>query len=336
MLPRVTFNVEVTLECAEQIPGPFHEYAERQLGVRPTITVPGKSWQIKGIRVIPMASPDERRIFTLNAAGEYGGLLLSLTPEGFLAGVGRASGPDFEPCPIEYTASPGRPETNIEYVRFGIESTLKEVLDSNFSTIEVEGVPRRVWDPIERHVLKEKEDYVQEITNEIFAIRRKRLDALASPGGLSRASVEELKALEEAYLSLFLGKRELREVVCVFPYTPERTSESTPLFRFSERQGITGRDDVSAMPFLVEIVNAVVPGEKPAEAAAPRQGLTYCVPAVADLRVFKGENVLFEGRCVVPQLGYLKQIPLEVIGNEGLSIEFYPRYGSIKSLTKSR
>ena len=43
--------------------------------------------------------------------------------------------------------------TGINYVYFGIRSTQKEVLDSNFTEMEVEGEMRRVWDPIERHVL---------------------------------------------------------------------------------------------------------------------------------------------------------------------------------------
>jgi hypothetical protein len=334
LLPKTCFNVEVSLERVELIPGPFAEYAEQQLGTRPSITARGQSWRVKGIRVIPVPVPDARRAYTINASGEYGGILLSLSPEGFLSGAGAAGATGVE-RPIEYMA-PDRPGGSIEYARFGIESTQKEILDSNFSMMEVEGVTRRVWDPIERHVLKGREEYVQEITDQIFAIRQRRLDALTSPGGLPEGSVKALDALEEAYLSLFFGRTVTREETRVFTYTPEKTGEATPLFRFSETRGVSARDDVTSMPYLIEVVNVVVPGEGTAVERETPPGLTYRVPAVADLRVYRGDDKLFEGRCVVPQLGYLKQFPLDVIGSEGLSIEFYPALGSIKSVTRNR
>ena len=39
-------------------------------------------------------------------------------------------------------------------------------------------------------------------------------------------------------------------------------------------------------------------------------------------------------RSVIPQLGFIKQFPLDVINNEGISIDFYPQYGSIKGIMK--
>ncbi|MDR1414361.1 MAG: DUF4831 family protein [Odoribacteraceae bacterium] len=338
LLPRAVFNVEVTLECSEWTPGPVGEYAERQLGTRPPGNAPEERWRVKGVRVTPVAVPDDRRVFSVNAAGEYGGVLLSLSPEGFLAGAGVAGGKD-SPRVIEYAASEATGGGEIEYFRFGIESTLKEVLDSNFSTLVMDGVERRVWDPIERYVLKEREEYVQEVTDAIFDIRRKRLAALTSPGGITGESLRALEALEADYVSLFLGRRVAREERRVFAFDPVKEGEGAVLFRLSERRGVTGKDDVSGVPYLAEVAGAVVPGRREVAAAGGREattGLAYCVPAVGVLRVFRGESTLFEGRCVVPQLGEVRHFPLEVIGGEGISIEFYPSLGSIKSVTRGK
>ncbi|MFR4039155.1 MAG: hypothetical protein ACLTZT_16430 [Butyricimonas faecalis] len=57
-------------------------------------------------------------------------------------------------------------------------------------------------------------------------------------------------------------------------------------------------------------------------------------PAVADLCLLKGKETVMTVRCVIPQLGFIKQFPLDVINNEGISIDFYPRYGSIKGIMK--
>jgi hypothetical protein len=332
MLPRTGFAVEVTAECAERVPGPLEEFAGELLGTRPE--GPTRAWRLLSVRVTPVALPDPRGMYTVNAAGEYGGILLGLSPEGFLAGIGGAGNTArLGAGVIEYEAPVTWGAGAIDYVRFGVESTRKEVLDSNFSTIEVEGVPRRVWDPIERQVLKDRGELARDAAQGLFEIRRKRLDALTAPGGLAGESVQALEELEEEYLSLFLGKEVTREERRVFTYIPEKAGEASTLFRFSETLGFTERDNVAATPYMVEVANVAVPGEAPAET---RGGVTYRVPAVGDLRVRRGETVLVEGRCIVAQLGYLQQFPLDVIGSEGLSIEFHPEYGSIKSVNKAR
>lgn len=225
--------------------------------------------------------------------------------------------------------------TGINYVYFGIRSTQKEVLDSNFTEMEVEGEMRRVWDPIERHVLKENKDYVDEITSEIFNIRKKRLELLA--GG--SATAEALKALDELeanYMSLFMGKRETREVVKTISFIPEKADESIVLFRFSANDGITAKNNVSAIPYIVELKNIYVPKKDAQQAgnSRPVPSLSYREPAVADLCLLKGKETVMTVRSVIPQLGFIKQFPLDVINNEGISIDFYPQYGSIKGIMK--
>lgn len=62
--------------------------------------------------------------------------------------------------------------------------------------------------------------------------------------------------------------------------------------------------------------------------------LSYREPAVADLCLLKGKETVMTVRSVIPQLGFIKQFPLDVINNEGISIDFYPQYGSIKGIMK--
>lgn len=39
-------------------------------------------------------------------------------------------------------------------------------------------------------------------------------------------------------------------------------------------------------------------------------------------------------RAVVPQLGEIKKFPVDIISNEGISIEFYPQFGSLKKINR--
>ena len=86
-LPKISYDVVVTMECTRLIPGPFRQYAEQQLGISPEITSEGEEWTIKNIKFIPRALPDPKASYTVNAVGEYNSILLNVTPEGFLAGL---------------------------------------------------------------------------------------------------------------------------------------------------------------------------------------------------------------------------------------------------------
>lgn len=39
-LPKIGYDVVVTMECVESVPGPFRKYAQEQLGVQPEILLP--------------------------------------------------------------------------------------------------------------------------------------------------------------------------------------------------------------------------------------------------------------------------------------------------------
>ena len=107
------------------------------------------------------------------------------------------------------------------------------------------------------------------------------------------------------------------------------------MFRFSEQAGITTRNNVSAQPFVVEVDNVKVLSKKEIEGktAVATEGITYRVPASADLVLLKGEAEVMRVLAVLPQLGYLTQFPMDVINNEGFCLEFYPEYGSLKSVS---
>ena len=91
-LPKVVYNIEVTLECSRYIPGPYQNYAERELGIKPEITRLEEHWSIVKIDIKPQYIPDEKAVYSISATNEYTPVTLSLSAEGFLAGVSAGTG----------------------------------------------------------------------------------------------------------------------------------------------------------------------------------------------------------------------------------------------------
>lgn len=339
-LPKVAYRVAVELECSRSVPGPYRNYAEKELGLRPEITSPSEQWAIIKLEVTPEYLPDEKAVYSVSAAGDYLPVLLSLSAEGFLAGVSAGQGGVFnEEGKMRFQADESRKEEEINIIKLNTYNHLKEVLDTNYTFQEIDGVMKKIWDPIVRYVPKNEKDNVKEAVSEIFRIRSERVKLLSAennvPDGKSLEIIlKEFDRMEENYLSLFLGKEEKQTIRREFICIPEKADEPMVAFRFSEKAGITDLKNVEALPYLLKVENVVVPASTPVGGEAAAAAIFYRVPAVGDLKLIKGKEEIRSFRTIVPQLGEVKKFPVDVISNEGLSLEFYPKYGALKSVSK--
>ncbi|MDL2252200.1 DUF4831 family protein [Odoribacter sp. OttesenSCG-928-J03] len=340
-LPQVSFVVQVKLECVKQIPGPYYAYAEKSLGIKPEISEEKEHWRLVDLTVTPQFFPDKKAIYTLTGSGESDAIRLSLSPEGFLAGVsakieGTAS--HLQNGSISYKA-PEVKRGKIDVNMLSTHTTLKEVLDSNYLHQEIDGVMKKIWDPIIRYEVKNEQDNLGEAVKVLFRIRSERARLLLSDedkpdAELLKVLLREFDALEKEYMSLFFGKEEKREVSYTFICTPEKAGEAVPVFRLSESKGIADKKDVSAVLYSLVADRVVIPGAEQEMPQAESAAIYYRIPATADVKLMKLNEELIYFRTLVPQLGTIATFPLDVISNEKLTLLFHPEYGSLKSIQK--
>lgn len=339
-LPKVSYQVKVKAESVRYIPGPYAEYAEKKLGMKPEFTAVKEQWEIKSVQITPFFVPDEKAVYTMTATGDYTPVMLSLSPEGFLAGV--SAGPlamKAEPEEMEYRTPEYVRQREIRMAELRTYNSLKEVLDSNYVMQEIDGVMKRIWDPIVRYEPKSGKEQLSEAVKEIFRIRSERSKLLSGenevPDGISlQVMLKEFDQMERDYLSLFMGKKVVQSVERVFMCTIEKENEAVVAFRFSGADGFVDKKNVSAMAYSLVAERAVVPVTKDAQAELPHSVIHYRVPAMADVKFMRVNEELQRFRDVVPQLGVIRKFPADVIGGENLRLEFYPEYGSIKSINK--
>ena len=85
---------------------------------------------------------------------------------------------------------------------------------------------------------------------------------------------------------------------------------------------------------FLKIEEAVVPASSPVSGGGEAAAVYYRVPATATLKLLKGKEEIMSYPAIVPQLGEIKKFPVDVISSEGLMLEFYPQFGSLKSIRK--
>lgn len=341
ILPKVAYDVEVVLECERFIPGPYQSYAEEELGIRPDAMQAAEKWTVRKINVRPQYIPDEKAVYSVAAEGEYWPVTLSLSAEGFLAGIAAGQGDVFnEKREMKYTAAALGQEEKIDIMKLDTYNQLKEVLDTNYTYQEVDGEMKRIWDPIVHYAVKTDADNIKEAVGEIFRIRTERVKLLQAennvPDGKSLEIIlKEYDRMEKNCLSLFLGKRETVRVKRVFRCIPEKAGEPVVAFRFSERNGVTDTKNIAAQVYLLKLEDAVVPASLPVSGEGETvSAVCYRVPATATLKLLKGEKEIMSYPAIVPQLGEIRKFPVDVISGEGLMLEFYPQFGSLKSIRK--
>lgn len=342
-LPKVSYLLTVKMEYTKFIPGPFQQYAEKELGVKPQITAPGERWSILSINIIPRYVPDEEAFYSLSASGDYTPVLLSLSPEGFLAGV--AAGPiplKVTDSEVVYTAFKRDTQDEVDITALNTYNPLKEVLDTNYTYQEIDGVVKKIWDPIIRYTSKTDSDIMNEAVKEIFRIRSERTRLIAAeneiPDGKSLEIIlKEFDRMEKDYLALFMGKSTRQLVERTFIVSPEKAGGPVLAFRFSETEGIAAKKNVSALAYSLVVENLFIPYNKTTEAlpnTSPAAVIHYRIPAIGEVKLMRANEELERFSSVIPQLGVIKTFPVDVIANEGFALEFYPEYGSLKSVSK--
>ncbi|MEG2277323.1 MAG: DUF4831 family protein [Odoribacter sp.] len=339
-LPKVVYEVEVTLECTTSSPGPYASYAAKELGVQPEITRQEEHWYIRNIEVKPRYVPDEKAVYSILATGDYSPVLLNLSAEGFLAGVAGGQVGNFaEEQEMKFINVKEAEEEAIDIMKISTYNYLKEVLDTNYTFQEVYGVMKKIWDPMVHYAKKTENDNIKEAVNEIFRIRSERGKLLGSENNVTDGQsleiiLREFDQIEKSYMSLFMGKQEKRKMKSVFECVLQKMDEPVVAFRFTEKEGIVDAKNVSAQPYLLKIENAIVAASTPVNGDAAGTAIYYRVPAVGDLKLMRGKEELVSFKAIVPQLGEVKKFPVDVISNENLMLEFYPQYGALKSVRR--
>ncbi|MFI3267349.1 MAG: DUF4831 family protein [Rikenellaceae bacterium] len=106
---------------------------------------------------------------------------------------------------------------------------------------------------------KSMDDMAKDAANTIFTLRKRRFDLItgeslegAFGAGLG-AAIEEMKRIEDEYISLFVGKKTVEIRDYVFDVVPKVGAANYVVCRFTKEGGIVDAMDVSGEPVLLVI-----------------------------------------------------------------------------------
>ena len=131
-------------------------------------------------------------------------------------------------------------------------------------------------------------------------------------------ALQELARLEEAYLSLFIGKKTIYHHQRTYHFTPAvgKKTDREVLFRFSDSEGFLDARETSGKPVLIDLTctNKTKGLEQSASFAHLDENMIlYRIPDLVNSKILYGESVTCDALLPVFQSGALVRMELQPV-----------------------
>lgn len=317
---QLTFTIHAIRE--ERIPGPYHSYGEKLLGLSGIPHEKEISWRIGHVDVRERNQLDYQHLYVVKPRGKFRLDWNKFTRNGWIMPFDRGS------------SSSG---TTDFFTKMGPQ---EEVLFTDMSVKRFVGketrtVYEKVWRdslyasvPVEKTETIEKSnaEKAQEAASFIFMIREKRFELISGMGDYypegkaMESALAEMKRLEENYLSLFTGRTFTDTVTYTIRITPddEHLQEPVMLFRFSPQQGVLEAGSNQGGPVWLDITLRDNPRELRNSVSGRAETddtsrFYYRLPVESALRLKYGDRVIARKYLDLPQYGPVLNIPVEFL-----------------------
>ena len=328
-LPRTVIRVNISAIKETFVPGPYAEYADQMLGIKDVRKTAERNWIIEDIKIETYAEADPEQVH--KAMGDTM-FWVSLTEDGCIAGINTSA----------VDENQGKIRTN----RVGQKNAFVEGSKFSYFTdtpFYIPGDSTNNFRPIRVSTETKMAEAVKRILDSRrfqYDIASGMMDEFHPDGDAYKASLKELKQVEEDYTSLFVGKSEYQKGTFSFDYVPGKTpGKAEVLFRISNENGIVPSTDLSGKPVMIEfeidknLAQKYADGAKSENPNAGESGVYYRMPGQAIIKIINDLNVIATARATIAQFGEIAPIPEDLLYND-FTIEFHPDTGAIKSIGK--
>lgn len=341
-LPQTVLKVDFIVKKTIYTAGPYSGFAERMLGVSDIVKTDFESYEIMDAVLSTIAEPDNKAVFFVRlderASKDAVSMTFSQLGNGIILGAGDESqNTDYESVNLikHLVNSPSQKEFS-----YYAERNLYRRVDTIIRNITIDTtiikrpVLQASWvDRSPEQKARSAADYIQ-------TIRESRFNLVSGYQEINYGNTlvymdQQLKQLEEAYLSLFLGhEHSTIEEFSVY-FTPQKADNGLKtIARFSEESGVI-YSGTKGVPLQIELIPAGntlnIPSveESTLESITVINSMLYRVPETVEIRVIHQGKLLDHARITVSQMGAIAVAPLN-----RTKLKFDPETGQIIQLKR--
>ena len=315
-LPQTLVQLDFVIRESVNEKGPLSDYADDYFENEDYVGYASTSYELLDLRVLPKATPDPNATFFVTFASVRGSgkPYFDVLPNGIIRSVGTLGNKEEAPFADIVNREVAVEPQKSSLVR---EDAFFPLLTAGKSNAQL---------------AKEVVDKIEEIRKAKFYLISGDVEMASNPETFN-AMCAKLDEAEQRYLSLFLGKRTIREVVRTVYVAPDKENPVQTVAKFSEREGLTLGTSGSGDAIIVEVnalnTTAVInaPSQSAVESISYDNMVFYRIPELADVKVTFDKKVLAEERMTVNQLGALLTAPIA-----GSKLQFDTNTGQIVNM----
>lgn len=337
-LPRNIIKIDVIVEKKDYYPGPYAEYADDFLQISSVKKDPYSEFIISDISISPIVFPDTSQYFLYKARGNGDLKKLNVNKQGILTGINISQTDEENPI-IFKNPKITKSESKSHFYDTGNDGTKKEHVDTTYRTIAQDSTFIKV--PVIKKVLEAKsfEDKAEEAANHLMRIRKRRFKIITGAydkmpeQGTVEPILNQLNIEEKEYLSLFIGKENTSSQTYSFYVEP--MADSLMVFSyFSKDKGFTLSAGKQSEPLTIQC--AASGNTKKIQTLFPLKksykGLVYRIPAETIITINKGNELYYQQKLLVPQMGVNALLPNKVLISKFKGITVCPITGNVMQI----
>lgn len=316
-LPKTVIEIEVETTHKVFKAGPYASDSKKYFGTYANMK-DEESWEITEIKIKQRSEPDVNNHYKVYAQYGSSASMLSLTDNGILRGVNLPL--NFFPLKEE------EKEKDFQSVYANTRKGKKKKGDdtfssdfiSNFLYIENDSAP--------------KMEAPQFAFNKINTLRTAYNDILTQNSDAINGDISPyLKGIEKQeyeLAALFFGKKYKETVTKTFIFYPDKEATNQDLFRFSTKGGFDESGDDVTVTIKRRAFSTRI------SATSGKSGFIYRVPALADMEIKQGKNILWSGIVEISQLGNTESLPAGFFDKNDMKAVFDPKTGALIQISK--
>ncbi len=336
-LPRNVIKLEFTIEETNYYIGPYAEFAGKLMGLTEYVKEEKTVFNIKDVDIQIANEADPNAVYCISAddRGKEPMPSVILDENGIIIAVGFDSVPsDIQPKVNKFIYSELTQESKPEVSFIGFFDNEIEVEEVE----EAEDGEEEGGKKAQKELTKE--DRAKAIIDKITKIRNSYFELVSgfqevSYGDITSYMAENMKNLENEYVSLFKGKIVTTIYKKTVYYTPDanNANNSVTVAKLSGTDGLVdanGKGDAVKLQFesinALQNVNPMIDNGKKTSFS---NKLFYRMPAKSNVKVVCGNNVIAEKQLTISQFGKIRSL---VVKNN--KVLFNPNTGQIITIIK--
>lgn len=312
-LPKTEIGIEIKATRVTYTPGEFSRYADRYLRLSSVSGEPSEHWELDEVKATSIGIPDNSQTYFIKLKDKTVAPFVELTPDGLIKSINTAYVGDSD-TKSATDIKPAKRKVNPK------DFLTEEILMANSSAKMAELVSKEIYN-------------IRESRN---ALLRGQADNMPKDGEQLRLMLESLEEQEAAMVEMFSGVTTREERIFNIRLTPTREMNDEIIFRFSEKLGVLGKDNLAGEPVYIKLEDLKAVAIPPDDGKKKQlSGVAYNVPGKARVTIMAGDKKMFEDDLSITQLGVVEYLAESLFNkNSTFKVIFNPATGGIVKMDR--